>query len=247
MTQGETPAASEAGPPPINGLLVVDKPEGPSSMRVCAIVRARLRAGGAPKRVKVGHGGTLDPLASGVLVVLCGRATRLCERVMAGEKRYTAGVDLSAFTTTDDREGERTPVDVPAPPPRDAVEEVLTRFVGRIQQAPPPYSAVKVGGRRAYALARAGQAVRPAPRPVTIHAIGIVGYDWPLLTLDVRCGKGVYVRSLARDIGVALGTGGTLASLRRTGVGGFGLGDAWRLDDLPAALTQGDLREPTPA
>ena len=228
-------------PAPIDGLLVVDKPLGPTSMRACAAVRARLRRGGAPKGVKVGHAGTLDPLATGVLVILCGRATKACERLMATEKRYTASVDLSAFTDTDDREGTRTPVDVAQPPTGADLRDALGTFVGEVLQRPPAFSAMKIGGRRAYALARRGEAVVLEPRPVTIHAIDLLSYQWPFAELDIRCGKGVYVRSLARDLGLALGTGGTLASLRRTAVGPFTIEQATPLDDLPQSLAQADL------
>lgn len=228
-------------PEPISGLLVIDKPEGPSSMHACARVRAALRRGGAPKRVKVGHGGTLDPLATGLLVILCGKATPLCNRVMLGQKRYEARVDLSAFTTTDDREGERTEVDVDQPPSEDRVHDALGTFVGEIMQRPPAFSAMKVGGHRAYALARKGEIVELEPRPVTINSIELRSYNWPFIDLDIRSGKGVYIRSLARDLGAALGTGGSLAALRRTAVGQFTIAQATRLDDLPGVLTQADL------
>lgn len=228
-------------PEPIGGLLVIDKPEGPSSMHVCARVRSALRRGGAPKRVKVGHGGTLDPLATGLLVVLCGKATPLCNTIMAGQKRYEARVDLSAFTTTDDREGERTEVPIEHPPTEAHVRHALGGFVGNVMQRPPAFSAMKVGGRRAYALARKGQEVQLEPRPVTIHSIELVSYNWPFVDLDIRSGKGVYIRSIARDLGAALGTGGSLAALRRTAVGRFTIDRAIRLDDLPETLSQGDL------
>ena len=237
---GERPTG-HAEPAPLGGLLVVDKPVGPSSMAVCARVRGALRAGGAPKRVKVGHGGTLDPLASGVLVVLCGRATRLCDRVMAGPKRYRARVDLSAFTTTDDREGERTEVFVAEPPDERRVREAAARFVGQIMQRPPAFSAMKVGGKRAYALARKGESVLLEPRPVFVEAVEVLAYAWPHLDLDIRCGKGVYIRSIARDLGGALGTGGSLASLRRTAVGGFTIEQAIPMEELPRTLRQADL------
>ncbi|OAB62517.1 hypothetical protein AY599_17050 [Leptolyngbya valderiana BDU 20041] len=228
-------------PPPLRGLLIVDKPVGPSSMAVCARVRAALRRGGAPKRVKVGHGGTLDPLASGVLVVLCGKATPMCDRVMAGRKRYLACIDLSAFSTTDDREGERTEVTVSQPPSEQAVRDAASSFVGQTLQRPPAFSAMKVGGRRAYELARKGQTVALEPRPIEIDAIDLRSYRWPFVELDVRCGKGVYIRSLARDLGEALGTGGSLAALRRTAVGRFTIDRTVAMDDLPASLTQADL------
>lgn len=238
--------ADDGAAPTITGILVIDKPTGRTSMDVCRAVRRRLIAGGAPKRIKVGHGGTLDPLATGVLVVLIGRATRLCDRIMAGEKRYTAEVDLSRTSTTDDEEGEATTIDVPHPPSRADIENSLRGFVGRIMQRPPAYSAMKVGGRRAYKLARAGGQVRLEPRPVEIHEIAVVDYQWPRLVLDIRCGKGTYIRSLARDLGEALGTGGMLGALRRTRVGPHRVEDATSLDDLPDALDPGRLPHPDP-
>jgi tRNA pseudouridine55 synthase len=223
------------------GLLIIDKPEGITSMGVCRKVRGKLVAGGAPKRVKVGHGGTLDPLATGVLVVLVGKATRLCDRIMAGEKRYLAGIDLSQSSTTDDREGERTPVRVEAPPTLESVAAACARFVGTIMQRPPAYSAIKVDGERAYRLARGGQPPTLPARPVVVHSIDLVAYDWPVATLDVRCGKGTYIRSLARDLGEALTGAGMLLSLRRTAVGEFGIDRAKPLADLPAVLGEADL------
>jgi tRNA pseudouridine55 synthase len=227
---------------PIAGVLPIDKPEGPTSMAVCARVRAALRAGGAPKRIKVGHGGTLDPLATGLVVVLVGPATRLCDQVMAGEKRYTAEIDLRHTSPTDDRESEPVPAEVAGEPGLADVEAVLPSFTGRIMQAPPAHSAMKVGGKRAYELARAGEIDRLEPRPVIIHELRIERYAWPSLVLDVRCGKGTYIRSLARDIGRALGVGGMLWGLRRTGVGRFDVGDAVPMRDLPRTLTRADLR-----
>lgn len=228
------------------GLLLVDKPEGPTSMDVCRAVRRRLVAGGAPRRVKVGHAGTLDPLATGLLVVLVGSATRLCEALMAGEKRYLADIDLSRSSATDDREGPVRDLAVTEPPTPEQVRAALARFVGRIAQSPPAYSAVKIEGQRAYRLARQDRAVTPPPRPVEIHAIDVIEYAWPVLRLDVRCGKGVYIRSLARDLGAALATGGMLQTLRRTRVGRFSIENATPLDALPPALTQADLLPAAP-
>ncbi|MFG0330207.1 MAG: tRNA pseudouridine(55) synthase TruB [Phycisphaerales bacterium] len=223
--------------PNINGLLVVDKPKGPSSMDVVRVVRRR--AGGA----KTGHAGTLDPLATGVLLVLLGRATKQVERLMATEKRYEATVDLSAFSTTDDAEGERTPVVVESTPTRARIEsELRERFTGAIEQRPPAFSAMKVGGRRAYKLARQGREVKLEARPVVIHEIRLLEYDWPLARLDIRCGKGTYIRSLARDLGAALGTGGYLADLRRTAVGPYTVDDAIALDEVPEPLTEAHLQ-----
>lgn len=229
-------------PDPLSGILVVDKPLGMMSTHVCNVVKRALIAGGAPRSVRVGHGGTLDPLATGVLVVLVGRATRLSERIMAGEKRYQAEVDLSQTSTTDDYEGRVTPLPVLVPPTRERVGAACAGFVGEIEQAPPAHSALKVGGRPAYALARRGRDPGLSARRVTIHEIRVVAYAWPILRVEVRCGKGVYVRSLARDIGRALGTGGMLSRLRRTAVGPFSIDGALDGERIPAVLTAADLR-----
>lgn len=211
---------------PLCGVIVMDKPERVSSAGLCRLVKGRLRALGAPKSLKVGHGGTLDPMATGVVVVLVGKMTKRCDEVMAGEKEYLVGIDLSAFTASDDRETERVAVEVAEPPGEDAVREAVGGFVGPIDQVPPAHSAVWVDGKRSYDLARKGREVELKARRVEIHEITVLSYAWPMLTLRVRCGKGVYIRSLARDLGVSLGTGGTLAWLRRTRVGAWGIRDA---------------------
>lgn len=230
-------------PTPISptGLLIIDKHQGPTSMQVCANVRARLRRAGAPKRVKVGHAGTLDPLATGVLVVLIGKATKLCDRFMGGEKEYEAVIDLSGRTATDDAEGEVTLIDVPVPPTRERVEEAVRAFVGVIMQSPPAFSAVHVDGERAYALARKGEAPVLPPRPVVVREFRVDSYEWPLVRATIVCAKGTYIRSLARDLGTALGVGGFLAGLRRTRVGAFRVTEAVMLASLPDALSQADL------
>ena len=241
--------------PTPTGLLLIDKPLRLTSMGVCAAVRRRLVAGGAPKRIKVGHGGTLDPLATGLLVVLVGKATRLCNQIMAGDKRFLADVDLSMTSPTDDLEGPLTHLQDLVPPTREDVADAVASFIGEIQQRPPAYSAMKIGGERAYRLARRALESDPeapnlpelAPRPVIIHAIDILEYDFPRLRLDIRCGKGTYIRSLARDLGVALGTGGCLTALRRTQVGRYSIDDAVPLDALPQTLTQQDLLPAQPA
>ncbi|TVQ61031.1 MAG: tRNA pseudouridine(55) synthase TruB [Phycisphaerales bacterium] len=218
--------------PDLNGVLVVDKPLGASSMDVCRVVRRR--SGGA----KVGHAGTLDPLATGVLVVCLGTATRAIDSLMATEKVYEARVDLSAFSTTDDMEGEATPVEITREPSRADIERACAAFVGEIMQAPPSFSAVHIDGQRAYRLARRGELGPddlPA-RPVTIHKIVVREYAWPFATIDVRCGKGTYIRSLARDIGRTLGTGGRLAALRRTRVGAHTIEQAIAMDAIPEPL-----------
>lgn len=218
---------------PIEGVIVVDKPLGMSSMQVCAKVRGKLKAGGAPKRVKVGHGGTLDPLASGVLVVLMGKATKRCDQVMVGVKQYETTIDLSRLSSTDDLEGEMTPVKVDREPTLDEIRGACDRWTGDVMQKPPPYSAIKVNGQRAYAMARRGETVELQARPIRIDAIEIVSYAWPMLTLDITCGKGTYIRSLGRDIGAEVGAGGVLTALRRTRVGRFTIDEALTLDALP--------------
>ena len=223
------------------GLLVIDKHVGPTSMQICAWIRSRLRRGEAPKRVKVGHGGTLDPLASGVLVIMVGKATSLCSVVMAGEKEYVADVDLSAFSTTDDAEGERTMVEIARVPAREDVEQAVRGFVGEIQQAPPAFSAININGQRAYDLARAGKVVELAARPVVVHEIRVMEFAFPRLVILVRCGKGTYIRSLARDLGKALGTGGMLTGLRRTRVGRWSIDQAVDVNGLPTSMGQADL------
>jgi tRNA pseudouridine55 synthase len=220
---------------PLSGLIVVDKPYRMRSTAVVSLVKRR--ANGA----RTGHAGTLDPLATGVLLVVLGQATKSIERLMATDKRYVTRIDLSAFTTTDDLEGERIEVDVSAPPDAASVKTALERFVGTIDQRPPIYSAVKIAGRRAYKLARSGKPVTPDPRPVTIHGIQLCAYDWPHLELAVHCAKGVYIRSLAHDIGEALGVGGHCVSLRRTAVGPFTDAEALHVDAIPEPLTQQDL------
>lgn len=244
MTDHAQPTPAPTPTP--TGLLVIDKPLRRSSMDMCRIVRRRLVLAGAPKRVKVGHGGTLDPLATGLLVILVGKATPLCEVVMQGQKVYETTIDLSAFSTTDDAEGERTVVNVPTPPPREQIAAALPAFIGDIQQTPPIYSAIKVDGQRSYDLARAGKSVALAARTVRIDDIQITAYTWPMLTLTITCGKGVYIRSLARDLGTALGTGGTLAALRRTRIGRWTIDQAVTPEKLPATMTARDLL-PVPA
>jgi len=222
-------------PQHLTGLLVVDKPLGWSSMDV--VRRVRRSAEGC----KTGHAGTLDPLATGVVVCCLGKATRCVEAIMGQTKVYDAVVDLSAFTTTDDREGPRDEVAVADPPSLSQVREVAARFVGQVEQRPPAFSAIHVNGQRAYRLARKGQAVEIPRRIVRIDAIDVLDYDWPNLSLRITCGRGTYIRSLARDIGKSLQTGGYLASLRRTAVGGYDLSRAVDEARLNEPITQADL------
>jgi tRNA pseudouridine55 synthase len=210
------------------GFFAIHKPPGPTSHDMVAGVRRMLGRG-----VKVGHAGTLDPFAEGVLVVCVGHATRLADYVQAAAKRYSAVVVLGATSSTDDPEGEITPTPGLAAPPGEAdVRRALEQFAGQIQQVPPAHSAVHVDGRRAYQLARKGRAVDLPARTVTVHAVDLVSYDYPELALDIRCGSGTYIRALARDLGAALGTGGYCGRLIRTAVGPFHIDQSVRLEDL---------------
>jgi len=208
------------------GLVVVDKPAGLTSHDVVARVR---RLAGTRK---VGHAGTLDPMATGVLVLGLDRATRLLGHLTLTDKRYDATVRLGVTTTTDDAEGDvvdTRPTDGLAD---DAVRAALAALVGEIDQVPSAVSAVKVDGKRAYARVRDGEEVALAPRRVTVHAIEVVSADLPDVEIRVHCSSGTYVRAIARDVGAALGVGGHLTALRRTAVGPFTLADAHTLDDL---------------
>jgi tRNA pseudouridine55 synthase len=221
----------------LDGILVVAKPPGPTSHDVVALVR-RLAA-----TRRVGHGGTLDPFASGVLPIFLGRATRVVEYHLADRKRYRATICFGATSTTDDLEGELTPV-AGAGPNREAVEGALTMFTGRITQRPPAYSAIKVAGRRAYALARAGLHVEIEPREVDIFELGLVQWDAadterPVAIVDVVCSAGTYVRALARDLGSALGNAAYLGALERTASGPFLIADAVPLDDVRELAANG--------
>ena len=227
----------------LSGILVLDKPIRMSSMAAVAAVRLRAAGGDRKlaKKIKVGHAGTLDPLATGVLVVAVGRATKFIDRLMSTDKRYHTAIDLSAFTTTDDREGERTEIDMLQPPQESRVRDVLLSFVGPIMQKPPAFSAMKINGKRAYKLARGGAPVDLPARPVCVHSLELLSYGWPALELHIHCAKGFYVRSLARDLGQALGAGGHCTSIRRTAVGPFTLDMAHQLENLPTELLQRDL------
>ena len=217
------------------GLIVVDKAIGMSSMDV--VRRVRRAAGGA----KTGHAGTLDPLATGVVICCLGKATKCVEKLMGQPKAYHTVIDLSAFTNTDDLEGEREEVAVATLPTREQVEAVIPQFVGEIQQTPPIYSAIHINGQRAYKLARKGEAVEMPVKTVRIDHIDVMDYAWPNLTLSIDCGRGTYIRSLGRDIGKQLNTGGHLASLRRTAVGEYTLEKSHPIDRFESLISQDDL------
>jgi tRNA pseudouridine55 synthase len=215
----------------IDGLLLLDKPAGMTSRT--ALDRA-LRW--FPSGTRIGHTGTLDPLATGLLVVCLGRATRLAEYVQRMAKTYRAGLLLGARSDTDDADGNITPVAGATAPDAAALAACLAGFVGIIAQVPPAFSAAKVTGRRAYDLARTGQEVALQSRPVTIHSLVVLSYVYPHLELEIHCGKGTYIRSLARDLGTRLGCGALVGSLRRTRVGPFAVEDAVTLDASPETV-----------
>ena len=202
------------------GFLNVNKPAGMTSHDVVALLRRKLRLR------KLGHAGTLDPLARGVLVLCVGPATRLSEYVMRGDKRYLALVQAGVSTSTYDAEGEALERRDASGLKREALLEALDGFRGEQEQLPPMYSAVKQDGRKLYELARAGKTVTRRPRRVTVHTLELVDWSPPTFTLELTCSAGTYVRSLAHDLGQALGTGAHLAGLTRTASGAFRLQDA---------------------
>jgi tRNA pseudouridine55 synthase len=215
-----------------HGLLVVDKPQGITSRD--ALDRA---AKWFPRKTKIGHAGTLDPLATGVLVLAIGQATRLVEYVQAMPKVYQTRIRLGAASDTDDADGTITPSPAAAPVEEASVRIALDRFLGEVEQLPPAYSAARVAGQRAYDRARRGDGVALAPRRVRIDRIDVLSYVWPELALEIHCGKGTYIRSIARDVGIALGVGGYVAELRRLRIGVFTLDQAVPLDtDAETAL-----------
>jgi len=216
----------------ISGVLVVDKPVGMTSHDVVQ----QVRAGTSIRRA--GHTGTLDPRASGVLVVLIGPAVRLSEYVSTSDKRYQAVLRFGMTTSTYDTEGEitsRAPVDISY----EELEETLSTFVGEFEQTPPIYSAIKIGGRKAYDIARDGETVEMEPRLITVHSIELLDWDPPEAVIDVHCSSGTYIRSLASDLGEKLGCGATLVGLRRTRNGQFALRDAVSLSKLQDAFDNG--------
>jgi len=222
----------------MHGWLIIDKPVGPGSTEIVSAVKRALRAGGYPK-LKVGHGGTLDPLASGVLPVALGEATKLCGRMLDADKAYEFTIRFGAQTDTLDAEGEVVATSEVRPSPAQ-VEAVLSSFTGPIDQVPPAYSALMIDGRRAYDRARAGEEVEMKTRQVTVHRLRAEASDGDEATLSARVSKGTYIRSLARDIARALGTVGHVTMLRRTKAGPFTLEKAISLDKLGEL---GHLRE----
>ncbi|MBX7167521.1 MAG: tRNA pseudouridine(55) synthase TruB [Pirellulales bacterium] len=228
-----------------SALISIVKPRGISSRAAIDVVARAVRP------AKAGHAGTLDPLATGVLVVCVGRATRLIEFVQAQTKSYRAGFQLGVTSETDDIEGELVELQAPPVPSRDQIEAAAGNLTGELQQRPPAFSAIKVDGRRSYRLARAGRAVELAPRPIRVDRCEVLKYEYPHLEIDIDCSSGTYVRALGRDLAAGLGTGAVMTALVRTAVGRFTLDqscsleafetDAWRSFLLPALAALGDI------
>ena len=224
-----------------SGIIIIDKPADWTSMDVCAKLRGIL------KERRIGHGGTLDPMATGVLPVFVGTATKAVEFAEKGDKEYIAGLRLGIVTNTQDSSGEileTRPVSVW----REELETVLSRFTGPIEQVPPMFSAIKIKGKKLYELARKGQEVERAPRPVTIYELELLEQLSPVdYRLRVLCSKGTYIRTLCHDIGQALGCGGTLSELRRTKSAGFTLAEAVTLEQVAAQADPASLLRPVDA
>lgn len=204
----------------MNGLLIINKPLTYSSMDVIRILR---RVTGIKK---IGHAGTLDPLATGVLLVCIGKATKKIESLMNTNKEYLAEINLTAFSETDDAEGKLSFIDIKKIPTLEEIKEITKSFIGDISQIPPKYSAIKIAGQPAYKKMQRGESFEIQARIIKIYSIEIISYEWPTLKINVKCGRGTYIRTLARDIGTKLNTGGYLTGLIRTAVGNYTIDQA---------------------
>lgn len=225
--------------------IYLDKPYGMSSFGALARVRYLISQRLGVKRVKTGHAGTLDPLATGVLILCTGRKTKEIDRLQHSVKEYVATMQLGATTPSYDMEHTVDSTYPTAHITRSLLDEVVSNFVGEISQVPPEYSACKIGGARAYSLMRKGREVELKPKKLRIDEIEIQNFDAKRMQMTVRvvCGKGTYIRALARDIGQALGSGAFLTSLRRTRIGSIRAEDCVTLDDFPAWLDRQDIED----
>ena len=230
---------------PIEGeIFHVDKPLKWTSFDVVKRIRGILSRRTGKKKLKVGHAGTLDPLATGVMTIVTGKSTKLIEELQAHTKEYVATIRLGATTPSYDLDTE---VDAEYPwehITREGVEETLTKFIGRIQQTPPAYSACKIDGKRAYKMARKGKEVNIKPKELVIDEIELLSFEMPTIVIRVVCSKGTYIRALARDIGEALGSGGHLTALRRTRVGSVSVENCHSVDDLTKILENEQIINP---
>ncbi|MDR0788778.1 MAG: tRNA pseudouridine(55) synthase TruB [Bifidobacteriaceae bacterium] len=228
----------------VDNILLVDKPAGMSSFRVVSKIRGtirtqigtKLREETGLKKIRVGHTGTLDPFATGLLIILTGKNTKLSDEFLKKDKEYIATVKLGFSSTTDDPEGEIVPFNsediLPIVPTEEEINEVLQKFTGEITQTPPIYSAIKIDGERAYKLARAGETPEMKPRNITIYDSELISYDYPFLTFKAHVSSGTYIRTLGKDIALALGTDGYLTELRRTKIADYNIEDAYKLEDV---------------
>ena len=225
--------------------IYLNKPYGMTSFGALAFVRTRISRKVGVKRVKAGHAGTLDPLATGVLILCTGKKTKEIERLQLHSKEYTATLQLGATTPSYDMEHEVNATYATEHITRELIDCTLPRFIGDIMQVPPSYSAVKINGDRAYELKRKGREVALQAKPIHIDSIEVMSFDAEkmLLTLRVVCGKGTYIRSLARDIGRALGSGAYLTALCRTQLGDVRIEDCVTLDDFPQWLEQQEIED----
>ena len=224
--------------------ICIDKPYGWTSFDVVKRIRGVMLRRTGVKKMKVGHAGTLDPLATGVMIVVSGKSTKLIEQLQSGVKEYIATIALGATTPSFDLETEidaRYPIDHIT---EQQVSEVLTRFTGRIEQVPPAFSACKVDGKRAYKMARKGDVVELKPKVLVIDEIELLDFAQHSITIRVVCSKGTYIRALARDIGAALGSGGHLTALRRTRVGDVSIDNCLSLDAAVEMLRTVDVEMP---
>lgn len=218
--------------------ILVDKPYGWTSFDVVKRIRGVMLRRMGVKKMKVGHAGTLDPLATGVMIIVSGKSTKLIEQLQSGVKEYIATIALGATTPSYDLETEIDARYPTAHITRELVEEVLAKFTGRIEQVPPAFSACKIDGKRAYKMARKGDAVELKPKILVIDEIELLEYNPESITIRVVCSKGTYIRALARDIGAALGSGGHLTALRRTRVGDVTIDRCLSLDDAVSMLRE---------
>ena len=225
-------------------ILYIDKPLGWTSFDAVNRIRRLLSSRLGVKKIKVGHAGTLDPLASGVMILCTGRATKRIEELQAGIKEYVATIALGATTPSFDLETE---IDATYPTEhitRELVESALSRFKGRIEQVPPAFSACNVGGKRAYELARKGKAVELRPKILVIDEIELIDFAPTSITIRVVCSKGTYIRALARDIGATLGSGGHLTALRRTRVGDIRVEDCLSMTQAAEMIANAEIEMP---
>lgn len=224
--------------------LYIDKPLGWTSFDVVSRIRGILTRRYGLKKMKVGHAGTLDPLASGVMIVVTGRSTKLIETLQAGVKEYVATIALGATTPSFDLETE---IDATFPTDhitREMTEDVLKKFIGQIEQIPPQFSACKIDGKRAYDLARKGRIAELTPKTLVIDEIELLEFSPKSITLRIVCGKGTYIRALARDIGQELGSGAHLTALRRTRVGDASIEDCLNIDQISEFLRTIEIEQP---